>query len=60
MISERSLFLHYLRISSALIVCLGHTKEFLFVPMDESADLLEMLIRLFLGLGTSAVLVFFS
>jgi peptidoglycan/LPS O-acetylase OafA/YrhL len=59
MISERSLFLHYLRISSALIVCLGHTKEFLFVPMDESADLLEMLIRLFLGLGTSAVLVFF-
>ena len=59
MLSERSLFLHYLRFFSALIVCLGHTKEFLFVHMDETAHVLEKVTRLFLGLGTSAVLVFF-
>ena len=59
MLSERSLFLHYLRFFSAVIVCLGHTKEFLFVHMDESAHLLEKVARLFLGLGPSAVLVFF-
>lgn len=59
MVSERSLFLHFLRIFSALIVCLGHIKEFLFVHMDDSAPFLEKLIRLFLGLGPGAVLVFF-
>ena len=59
MISERSLLLHYLRFLSAVIVCLGHCKEFLFVHMDESASLLERVSRLFLGLGSSAVLVFF-
>ena len=59
MISERSLFLHLLRIFSALIVCVGHTKEFLFVQMSDTANLLEKLTRLFLGLGSSAVLVFF-
>lgn len=59
MLSERSLFLHYLRFFSAVIVSLGHTKEFLFVHMDESARLLEKVSRLFLGLGPSAVLVFF-
>ena len=59
MLSERSLFLHYLRFFSALIVCLGHTKEFLFVHMDETAHVLEKVTRLFLGLGPSAVLVFF-
>ena len=59
MVSERSLFLHYLRFFSALIVCLGHTKEFLFVHMDETAHVLEKVTRLFLGLGSSAVLVFF-
>ena len=59
MVSERSLFLHYLRFLSAVIVCLGHTKEFLFVHMDESAHVLEKVFRLFLGLGSSAVLVFF-
>lgn len=59
MLSERSLFLHYLRFFSALLVCLGHTKEFLFVHMDETAHVLEKVTRLFLGLGSSAVLVFF-
>lgn len=59
MLSERSLFLHYLRFFCAVIVCLGHTKEFLFVHMDESAHFLEKVTRLFLGLGSSAVLVFF-
>lgn len=59
MLSERGLFLHFLRFFSAVIVCLGHTKEFLFVHMDESAHVLEKLSRLFLGLGPSAVLVFF-
>ena len=58
-ISERSLYLHFLRFFSAVIVCLGHTKEFLFVHMDESAHVLEKVSRLFLGLGSSAVLVFF-
>jgi len=58
-ISERSLYLHFLRFFSAVIVCLGHTKEFLFVHMDESAHVLEKVSRLFLGLGPSAVLVFF-
>ena len=57
--SERSLYLHYLRFVCALIVCLGHTKEFLFLHMDESANFLEKVTRLFLGLGQSAVLVFF-
>lgn len=59
MVSERSLFLHFLRIFSALIVCLGHTKEFLFVHMNDSAHPLEKLTRLFLGLGGSAVIIFF-
>lgn len=59
MVSERSLFLHFLRISSALLVCIGHTKEFLFVNMNSEAHPLERLTRLFLGLGPSAVLVFF-
>jgi peptidoglycan/LPS O-acetylase OafA/YrhL len=59
MISERSLYLHFLRFFSAAVVCLGHTKEFLFVHMDESALLAEKVSRLFLGLGPSAVLVFF-
>ena len=58
-ISERSLYLHFLRFFSAVIVCLGHTKEFLFVHMNESAHPLEKVSRLFLGLGPSAVLVFF-
>ena len=59
MVSERSLFLHFLRIFSALIVCVGHTKEFLFVHMDDAVHFLEKLTRLFLGLGPAAVLVFF-
>ena len=59
MVSERSLFLHFLRFFSAVTVCLGHTKEFLFVHIDESAPVLEKVSRLFLGLGPSAVLVFF-
>lgn len=59
MISERSLFLHLLRILSAFIVVLGHTKEFLFVHMNENANLPEKIIRLFLSLGSAAVLVFF-
>lgn len=59
MLTERSLFLHYLRFYSALLVCFGHTKEFLFVHMDEKANLFEKVTRLFLGLGPSAVLVFF-
>jgi peptidoglycan/LPS O-acetylase OafA/YrhL len=53
------LFLHYLRVSSALIVCLGHSKEFLFVHLDTDAHAFERVIRLFLSLGPSAVLVFF-
>lgn len=59
MISERSLFLHYLRFLSAIIVCLGHTKEFLFLHRNESTENTELLIRLLLGLGSGAVLVFF-
>ena len=59
MISERSLFLHLLRILPAFIVVLGHTKEFLFVHMNENANLPEKIIRLFLSLGSAAVLVFF-
>jgi peptidoglycan/LPS O-acetylase OafA/YrhL len=59
MISEKSLYLHFLRILSAVIVCLGHTKEFFFVHMNQGAHPLEKSIRLFLGLGTSAVVVFF-
>ena len=59
MTSERSLFLHYLRILSALIVVLGHAKEFFFLHMNENAILPEKLARLILSLGGSAVLVFF-
>ena len=59
MVSERSLYLHYLRFLSALIVCLGHIKEFLFVHMENTATISEKFSRLFLGLGPSAVLVFF-
>ena len=57
--SERFLFLHYLRFLSSLIVCLGHSKEFLFVHMDKNANVFEKVARLFLGLGPSAVIVFF-
>lgn len=58
-ISEHSLYIHFLRFFSALIVCLGHTKEFLFVPMADNANVFEKVTRLFFSLGSSAVLVFF-
>jgi len=59
MISERSLYLHLLRIFSASVVVIGHAKEFFFVHPSQGSPLLERLIHYLLSLGGSAVLVFF-
>jgi peptidoglycan/LPS O-acetylase OafA/YrhL len=59
MVSERSFYLHSLRIFSAVIVCIAHAKEFFLVHMEQNASLPEMFIRLTMSLGTSGVLVFF-
>lgn len=59
MVSERSLFLHFLRIFSAIIVCLSHSKDFFMLPIEDNPQFFEMLIRQLMSLGTSAVLVFF-
>ena len=59
MVSERSLFLHFLRIFSAILVCLSHSKDFFMLPMEDNPQFFEMLIRPLMSLGTSAVLVFF-
>ena len=59
MLSERSLFLHFLRIFSAILVCLDHSKEFFLLPMVGTPQLFEMLVRPLMSLGSSAVLVFF-
>ena len=59
MISERSLYLHVLRLFSACVVVLGHAKEFFFVHPRQGDPLYERLIHYLLSLGGSAVLVFF-
>ena len=59
MISERSLYLHLLRLFSASVVVIGHAKEFFFVHPSQGSPLLERLIHYLLSLGGSAVLVFF-
>lgn len=59
MISERSLYLHLLRLFSACVVVLGHAKEFFFIHPRQGDPLYERLIHYLLSLGGSAVLVFF-
>ena len=57
--SERIYFLHSLRIFSAVLVCLGHSKEFFIINISNDPTLVEKALRLFLSLGNPAVLVFF-
>lgn len=57
--SERVLFLHHLRMFSALLVCLSHSKEFFVNNISSEAMQLEKVFRLFMSLGNPAVLVFF-
>jgi peptidoglycan/LPS O-acetylase OafA/YrhL len=57
--SERIYFLHFIRIFSALLVCLGHSKEFFIINISNDPTNVEKAMRLFLSLGNPAVLVFF-
>lgn len=59
MISERSLFLHLLRILSATVVCVGHAKEFFLVHRSGNDSIFEDLLRALMSLGGASVLVFF-
>ena len=57
--SERSLFLHFLRIFSAVIVVISHAKDFFIKPLAETYSNFELIARLLMSLGGAAVLVFF-
>lgn len=57
--TERSFFLHFLRIASALLVCISHSKEFFLMHRTGLEGPLELAIRTFMSLGGASVLTFF-
>jgi peptidoglycan/LPS O-acetylase OafA/YrhL len=59
MISERSLFLHFLRIFSAIVVVISHARDFLIHPLGHLSSDKELVAMHFMSLGGAAVLVFF-
>lgn len=59
MITERSLYIHFVRAFSALLVCAGHAKEFILMDRQSSDGIVSLVFRGFLSLGGPAVMVFF-
>ena len=59
MITERSLYIHFVRAISALLVCAGHSKEFILIDRQATDGLVSLLCRGVLSLGAPAVMVFF-
>jgi len=58
-ITERSFFIHFVRAIAALLVCVGHAKEFILIDRQASDGLVSQICRGVLSLGSPAVLVFF-
>jgi len=58
-LTERSLYLHFIRAVAAILVCVGHSKEFIFLDRQPSDGFLSLAIRALLSLGSPSVLVFF-
>jgi peptidoglycan/LPS O-acetylase OafA/YrhL len=58
-ITERSLYIHFVRAISALLVCTGHAKEFILMDRQPSDGTLSLMFRGLLSLGGPAVMVFF-